>query len=172
MQKYVDQHAIFGGKKRFWGFIKESGERKLIKWRIVSTQVFRSTFWPLICFLICIWENFCSKTMLQPINRQKLPHGFSKTVSTFLKTGPQTRQISILSRKYVVYSKSQSCEETPKETAKKITYSKNRPSGAPGPASALQQKIEGGTLWGKNFRKKVSQCRKTLEGGTRWSRRV
>ena len=31
-QKYVGQHAKFGGKKMmFWGFIKESGERKLIK---------------------------------------------------------------------------------------------------------------------------------------------
>ena len=33
---------------------------------------------------------------------------------------------------------------------------------APG---ALQQKIEGGTLWEKKFPEKVSQCRKTLEGG-------
>ena len=30
---------------------------------------------------------------------------------------------------------------------------------------AKQQKIEGGTLWGKNFRKNVSQCRKKSEGG-------
>ena len=31
------------------------------------------------------------------------------------------------------------------------------------------KKIEGGTLWGKNFpEKKVSQCRKKLEWGTLW----
>ena len=30
---------------------------------------------------------------------------------------------------------------------------------------AKQQKIEGGTLWGKIFGKKVSQCRKKLERG-------
>ena len=57
-----------------------------------------TTFWPLICFLICIWVKFCSKTMLQLINQRKLLHGFSKTVLTFSKIGPQTRQISILSR--------------------------------------------------------------------------
>ena len=31
---------------------------------------------------------------------------------------------------------------------------------------AKHQKIEGETLWGKNFEKKVSQCRKKLEGGS------
>ena len=31
-----------------------------------------------------------------------------------------------------------------------------------------QKKIEGGTLWDRNFfRKKVSQCRKKLKGGSR-----
>ena len=35
------------------------------------------------------------------------------------------------------------------------------------------KKIEGGTIWEKNFpRKKVSQCRKKLKGGTLWSRPV
>ena len=37
---------------------------------------------------------------------------------------------------------------------------------------AKQQKIEGGPFGGKNFRKKVSRCRKELEGGTLWSRPV
>ena len=37
---------------------------------------------------------------------------------------------------------------------------------------AKQQKNWRGTLWGKNVRKKVSQCRKKLKGGTLWSRPV
>ena len=42
---------------------------------------------------------------------------------------------------------------------------------------AKHQKNAGGTLWGKNFEKKipkknVSQCRKKLKGGTLWSRPV
>ena len=35
---------------------------------------------------------------------------------------------------------------------------------------AKPKKIEEGTPWGIFFRKKVSQCRKKLKGGTLWSR--
>ena len=75
--------------------------------------------------------------------------------------------------------------------SKKITYSTNGPSCAPGPASASPWRAERGTLpklskflsqlkgfvakhqkieKGKKFyfRKKISQCRKKLEGGTLW----
>ena len=37
---------------------------------------------------------------------------------------------------------------------------------------AKHQKNAGGTLWGKNSEKNVSQCRKKLKGGTLWSRPV
>ena len=37
---------------------------------------------------------------------------------------------------------------------------------------AKQQKIEGGTLWGKKIRKKSLAVPKKMEGGTLWSRRV
>ena len=37
---------------------------------------------------------------------------------------------------------------------------------------AKHRKIEGGTLWGIFFPKKVSQCRKKIERGTLWSRPV
>ena len=94
LQKYVGQHAKLGGKKMFWGFIKESGERKLIKVEnrvnsSVYTNILASHLLPLMYLGELLQQDNA------PAHKSaETSHGFSKTVSTvFLKTGPQTRQI-------------------------------------------------------------------------------
>ena len=101
-------------------------------------------------------------------------------------TGPSRRHIrgsKIVKRlpsvKYSLlqYSKSKIFR---KKISKKITYSKNGPSGAPGPTSAIPwrakrrirpklstflSQLKGGPFGEKtNFRKKISQSRKTERG--------
>ena len=81
----------------FWGFIKESGEKTFIK---VANRVNSSVYTNSLASHLL--PNMYLGEILQQDNAPTHESAetcawFSKTVLTFLKTGPQTRQISILS---------------------------------------------------------------------------
>ena len=76
-QKYVCQHAKFGGKKmRFWGFIKESGERKLIK---VENRVNSSVYTSILAYHL-LPHMYLGEVLQQA-------HKSAETCTSFLENG-------------------------------------------------------------------------------------